>query len=161
MSTISSKTCIDFVPRTTQYDYLNIYSDSGCWSYVGKIGGKQNLSLKTSGCMVVGIAMHELIHALGYEHMHQHWDRDSKVKILFENISSGNEQWFKKFDSRYYNNYGTPYDIESVMHYGQYAFSKNGRTTIQALNPNDYYKMGQRSYLSSGDVTRLRNLYQC
>lgn len=59
-------TCVRFIPRTNQYDYVQIYSGNGCSSNMGRIGGKQRVSLKKSGCLSKGTIMHELIHALGY-----------------------------------------------------------------------------------------------
>jgi len=161
MNEISSKTCVSFVPRSSQNDYIRFFSGDGCWSYIGRIGGKQDLSLKRSGCMVHGIAMHEIIHALGYGHMHQHYQRDSKVRINYGNIQSGLEVWFQTLDPASWNNYGTSYDVSSVMHYGPYSFSRNGQMTIQAYSSADQRVMGQRSYLSSGDVARIKNMYAC
>ena len=45
-------------------------SDSGCWSQVGKTGGKQELSLKARSdggwcAYSVGTPIHELMHAIG------------------------------------------------------------------------------------------------
>lgn len=161
MTELEQKTCVDFVPWNGHRDYIHIVSGGGCSSYVGRIGGRQQLSLRRNGCLVHGIAMHEMIHALGYGHMHQHPDRDSKAYISWQNIATGMSVWFEKLDMRYYNNYGTSYDISSVMHYGPYAFSRNGYRTITAYNWADNRVMGQRSYLSSGDVTRIKNMYTC
>lgn len=37
-----SRTCIRWVPRTHEKDYVAFTNDnSGCWSSVGKIGGRQ------------------------------------------------------------------------------------------------------------------------
>lgn len=37
-----SKTCIRFTRRTNEQDYISIVSGhTGCWSSVGRIGGRQ------------------------------------------------------------------------------------------------------------------------
>lgn len=45
-----SKTTFKFVPRTNQSDYLEFFNGQGCWSYVGRQGGKQQVSLGY-GCL--------------------------------------------------------------------------------------------------------------
>ena len=40
-------------------------SDSGCYSYVGMIGGVQVLSIQANGCAYIGSVAHEFLHALG------------------------------------------------------------------------------------------------
>lgn len=161
MIDIESKTCVKFIPRTNQADYLRIFSGSGCWSYVGRIGGRQDLSLQSSGCFSHGTIMHEIIHSLGYGHMHQHYDRDTLVRINWANVQPGYEHNFDKMSPSEWYNYGTPYDLSSVMHYGPYSFSKNGRLTIQALISAQQSIIGQRTRLSTGDVQRINNMYQC
>lgn len=70
MGEIQKQTCIRFVARTNQADYIYIYSGSGCSSWVGKIGGKQQVSLLTTSgkpggtCMTSGIIQHELTHGI-------------------------------------------------------------------------------------------------
>ncbi|RXG68338.1 hypothetical protein Avbf_06907, partial [Armadillidium vulgare] len=46
-------------------------------------------------------------------------------------ISLGTERNFEKYDTNVVDTYGLPYDYLSVMHYSQYAFSKNGKITIE------------------------------
>lgn len=43
-----NNTCIKFVPRTSaDQDYISIQStNSGCWSSVGRVGGRQVFKLK-------------------------------------------------------------------------------------------------------------------
>ena len=60
-----------------------------CWSAVGKWGGKQHLSLYVYGCIYVGTAIHELMHAVGFYHEHNRNDRDNYVTIHFENVVKG------------------------------------------------------------------------
>uniref|UniRef100_A0A8C4WMX5 Metalloendopeptidase n=1 Tax=Gopherus evgoodei TaxID=1825980 RepID=A0A8C4WMX5_9SAUR len=57
--------CIHFIDRTTETDYIYISPKDGCWSYFGKVGGSQVVSVRKGGCMRKGIIQHELNHALG------------------------------------------------------------------------------------------------
>jgi hypothetical protein len=45
-------TCVKFVSRlATDKDYLSLESgNSGCWSSVGRVGGKQVINLQSGGC---------------------------------------------------------------------------------------------------------------
>ncbi|XP_071965553.1 zinc metalloproteinase nas-15-like [Antedon mediterranea] len=85
----SSKTCIKWVARTSENNYVNIVKKNGCYSHVGIQGGVQELSL-ASGCYVkVGIIMHEMMHAIGFYHEQSRTDRDSYVSIQWQNIQDG------------------------------------------------------------------------
>lgn len=53
-----------------------------------------------------------------------------------------------------------PYDYSSIMHYGPYAFSSNGKRTILARKPGAG-KMGQRVQFSEIDLRKINKLYQC
>lgn len=51
----NTKTCVKFVERTSQSDYVNFQRGSGCWSWIGKTSrGAQELSLG-SGCVFVSV----------------------------------------------------------------------------------------------------------
>lgn len=72
MYDIEKYTCVEFkTRRNNEPDYINIKNGAGCSSHLGKIGGKQDVTLKIKGCMSRGTIIHELIHALGYDHMHR------------------------------------------------------------------------------------------
>ena len=55
-------------------------------------------------------------------------DRDSHVTINWENIKSNRRDQFRK--ETWSNTLGEDYDFYSVMHYGQWDFSSNGKVTI-------------------------------
>ena len=120
---------------------------------------QQDLSLNAERCMTLGTIQHELIHALGYDHMHNHIDRDNFIEIKLENVRD--EKSFVKVDALATSNFGTTYDLLSVMHYNSKAFSKNGMHTIIPKDSKYLRKMGQRLRMSQGDVQRLNNMYQC
>lgn len=50
------------------------------------MGGQQVVSLRLPGCMKHGIIVHELLHALGFNHEHTRQDRDDYVKIIWDNM---------------------------------------------------------------------------
>ena len=54
----------------------------------------------------------------------------------------------------------TDYDYNSVMHYGPYSFSANGKKTIVPIsNPNA--NIGQRDGMSPQDIIEINALYDC
>uniref|UniRef100_A0A8C1KZV0 Metalloendopeptidase n=1 Tax=Cyprinus carpio TaxID=7962 RepID=A0A8C1KZV0_CYPCA len=157
MLDISSATCVKFVPRTHEPNFLNIESRTGCWSYLGMTGGSQTLSLQSPGCMWSGVAAHQLMHALGFVHEQSRSDRDYHISILWENIPEDQRDNFRKYET---NNLNTAYDYSSVMHYGRYAFSEDGGPTI-IPKPDPYIPMGQRDGPSLTDIHKINILYNC
>ncbi|KAL7886669.1 hypothetical protein AOLI_G00043900 [Acnodon oligacanthus] len=154
------KACIDFKPRTTEKDYISVGALTGCWSYIGKNGGMQQLSIG-SGCGQIAIVEHEFLHALGFYHEQSRYDRDNYVTIVYENIIAENAANFDKVSEDQSTTEGTPYDYTSVMHYGQYAFSKGTGRTIISKVPQFQDVIGQRYDLSPIDVLELSKLYNC
>lgn len=162
MIEIAKYTCIRFVPRTTEEDYLRITNDNtGCWSYVGRTGGAQSVNLDANeGCVSKGVTMHELLHALGFFHTHSDMNRDQYIKVNYENIESSAVGNFASFSNSYVSNYGHGYDYGSIMHFGIMSFSKNGLPTLEPLEPYEG-KIGQREALSVKDILKIREMYFC
>lgn len=161
MNDIEKHTCVRFIERTNQVDYVFVYDGEGCWSHMGKIGDKQDLSLQKNGCFGRGTIIHELIHALGYDHMHSHADRDKFIEIQWSNIQRDAISNFDKVDPEKFSNFNTNYDLYSVMHYDKTAFSRNGKATIVPKNRRYRNIIGQREGLSVGDAKRVNNMYNC
>ncbi|KAG9349280.1 hypothetical protein JZ751_027723 [Albula glossodonta] len=157
MQDISTGTCVKFVPRSHEANYLDIQPKLGCWSYLGVVGGAQPLSLQTPGCMWAGVASHELMHALGFVHEQSRSDRDRYVTIIWDNILQGQIHNFKKYET---NNLNTVYDYNSIMHYGRYAFSEDGDPTI-IPKPDPFIPIGQRDGPSPTDIQKINALYNC
>ncbi|KAF4094408.1 hypothetical protein AMELA_G00014730 [Ameiurus melas] len=132
LDSFSSVTCIRFIPRSNQRDYLSIESRSGCYSYVGRRGYAQTVSLDRNGCIYHNTVQHELLHALGFNHEQCRSDRDNHIRVAWENIIDSYKYAFDKIATL---NQGTPYDYNSVMQYHRTAFSKNGQATMVPI-PN-------------------------
>ncbi|XP_042266823.1 hatching enzyme 1.2-like [Thunnus maccoyii] len=157
LESFSSVSCIRFVERDAQIDYLSIQSDNGCWSYVGRRGNAQTVSLDRSGCLYHNTVQHELLHALGFNHEQCRSDRDQYIRVLWENIMPG---WEYNFDKINTLNQNTPYDYTSIMQYHRYAFSGNGKPTMQPI-PNANVDFGTSTEMSKNDILRLNRLYKC
>jgi hypothetical protein len=155
---VNASTNICLVQRTTQSDYLVFQdSDYACWSYVGKIGGAQQINVH-SACGF-GAAVHEICHAAGMWHEQSRNDRDTYVTINTANIQSGYGSNFDKYGS--WGAEAGAYDYGSIMHYGAYAFSSNGLPTISVKSPPAAAGtvIGQRGGLSGGDIAALNTIY--
>lgn len=86
MQDIQSKTCIKFRQRRQEKDYVAISSfNQGCFSYVGRSGGKQQLNLGP-GCWHKTTIIHELVHAIGFWHEQSREDRDEWITVQWKNI---------------------------------------------------------------------------
>ncbi|KFM56529.1 Astacin-like metalloprotease toxin, partial [Stegodyphus mimosarum] len=117
------KTCIQFVPRTTEKDYIRIFPGQGCYSHAGRTGNQQPVSLG-QGCGWYGTVIHELGHAIGFYHEQNRSDRDDWLIIYWENVKEGMEDQFFKLKP-HQNQLLTPFDYDSIMLYGSYTFSKD------------------------------------
>ena len=111
--------------------------------------------------MQLGTVVHEMLHAAGFWHEQSRPDRNEYVQVNWDNISPGREDNFARYSRAEVTTLSLGYDIESVMHYSAYAFSKNRRPTIQTLFPSNIKNIGQRSGMSKLDIQKLNKLYQC
>mmetsp|Transcript_64081 Transcript_64081/g.111715 ORF Transcript_64081/g.111715 Transcript_64081/m.111715 type:complete len:733 (-) Transcript_64081:107-2305(-) len=134
--------------------------DEGCYSWVGMIPNlrSQRLQLHDPGCFAIGIAMHEIGHALGMAHEHSRPDRDDHIRVLWENIRSDAKAEFEVVQS---SGVMQDYDLFSIMHYDNHAFSADGsKVTTEALEQeaNDV-PLGQRNGLAMADVKQVAYMY--
>ncbi|KAG0717240.1 Astacin [Chionoecetes opilio] len=163
MKDFHAKTCLRFVPRTTESNYIEIVSDdisTSCWSNVGMIRGKQLVSLYSDGCIYTGTAIHELMHTVGFFHEHNRNDRDDYVTIHSENVDPdvGMSNFDKDENWQYV---GEDYNYASIMHYDMYAFSKEwGLKTIVPKDPN-VVLVGpfKKDSMEESDARQINTLY--
>ena len=83
-------------------------------------------------------------------------DRDNYVTIKWENIHESYWPQFEKCTSCDLQN--SPYDYNSVMHYGKFASSKTGLNNPTIVTKNGQY-IGQRCGFSVLDIQNINDLY--
>lgn len=148
-----------FVPHGGETDFIVIENkNTGCWSTVGRQGGRQIVNLQHQCLNQKGTVEHELLHALGFYHEQNRSDRDKFVSIVRSNIEADKMINFDKLPKD--ETFGVGYDYGSVLHYSTKAFSKNGQPTILtkgSTTTND--QMGQRVGMSKSDIKKLNAMY--
>jgi len=166
------KTCIRFVARSQENDFISIikHKDKCFSTSIGKdpYGGKQELSIGL-GCAYKGTVLHELMHAIGFFHEQSRPDRDDYVKILWDNmIDTTNIKYqFRKCgisSDEKCSNQDLRYDLDSLMHYTNGAFAKQvGLNTIEVKgNPGRRIAHSSRkNTFSDLDLKGILKMYDC
>ncbi|XP_051781598.1 meprin A subunit alpha-like [Erpetoichthys calabaricus] len=155
------KSCVDFKPYEGEKTFIKFEKLDGCWSFVGDLQTGQELSLG-DGCDHKAVIEHELLHALGFYHEQSRTDRDDYVNIHWEEVQQGKEHNFVKYNDSFITDQNTPYDYESIMHYGPYSFNKNvSAPTVTCKIPEFDNIIGQYLDFSNMDIIRLNRMYNC
>ncbi|XP_037083142.1 zinc metalloproteinase nas-15-like [Pollicipes pollicipes] len=166
---LSFMTCIKFVPWDGKVkDYLVIWpvkKPAGCWSFIGKLGGAQIVSLqppdsKSKRCFIsIGKPIHEIIHALGFFHEQSRFDRDQHVFVIKKHVIPRFLNNFAKHAAEN-TTIGYTYDFTSVMHYGTHFFSIDRKVPTMVPRVNNTV-IGQRNGMSVKDCLKVNSYYGC
>lgn len=154
MEYIQNVSCVRFrVKDGTTKNYVLIKSGKACSSRVGMRRGAQEMIVDGSSCSK-GNVVHELLHALGFLHMHTSSNRDDYIKVNWKNIRDGYKLNFKRFAARV-SMFNTEYDYDSITHYSGSAFAKDKKEpTIIAKRaaPNMGQRKGEKMNLISVSI---------
>ena len=119
---INENTNVQWVERSNEKDYIVFRAgEQNCYSYVGRIGGRQPIYLSSS-CQVRSI-LHEMLHTLGFFHEQNREDRDQYVQVFWDNIPEVHHAQFKKMPNDFMQLVNRPFDYDSIMLYPSGAFS--------------------------------------
>lgn len=153
----NSRTLIQFVPRTTETNFVRFQggtSTISCSSFVGMIGGGQSVRVP-EGCSL-GAVIHEMGHVVGLWHEQERFERNRSLTVLYENISKA---YADQYDIGDYAQPKTgPYDFGSIMQYSAGGFSRDGVSPTMETVPAGI-PLGQRVGLSAADVDYVQRFY--
>ncbi|EYC12144.1 hypothetical protein Y032_0048g1635 [Ancylostoma ceylanicum] len=152
-------TCIDFRENSQAPDRIRVFKEDGCWSFVGRLGKQQDLSLG-DGCESVGTAAHEIGHAIGFFHTQSRHDRDNFITFNVQNVKPDWVDQFTKQTTATNENYGLPYDYGNIMHYGANSASYNGRPTMIPNDPKYVETLGS-PIISFYELLMINQHYGC
>ncbi|TBB32442.1 M12 family metallopeptidase [Rhizobium ruizarguesonis] len=140
---------------TASGNFVDFVPGSGCSSAVGMVGGRQVVRLE-EGCGV-GNTIHEIGHALGLHHEQAREDRGEHIIVFGENIVAEAKGNFASDPTTYAD--VEDYCFGSIMHYGNFAFSKQPGVlkTIETVPPGQ--AIGQRVALAKCDVDTIKTIY--
>lgn len=156
-------TCLKIIPRTNERDYIRIVKpNTGCNSMVGMMGGEQILNMGP-GCQYKGLAIHELGHAIGFYHEHNRPDRDNYITIKWDHVQSSFKDAFYKYKTTEADTHGFAYDIDSIMHYENDAFSLGvcRPTMLYKADPTRIVRPVYLREFSPDDIRKVNDLYGC
>ncbi|KAK6057906.1 astacin [Cooperia oncophora] len=156
-------------------DRIMVFPEDGCWSYVGKLGGEQKLSLgsgcETGSSPAHGGSGHALsdfptmsstrIRRLHHGEQAQHQSKCSPVPLSHGFTTE--VDWLSQFNketTKTNDNYNMTYDYGSIMHYGGTSASFNKKPTMVPFDI-DYQQTLGSPFISFIELSMLNEHYGC
>uniref|UniRef100_A0A0N5BN18 Metalloendopeptidase n=1 Tax=Strongyloides papillosus TaxID=174720 RepID=A0A0N5BN18_STREA len=141
LAILEKETCLRFHETL---DFKNgglryVNGTNRCFSSLGKITDNfwQGIVIGRDCSYVMGV-LHETLHALGVIHEMSRHDRDDYIDVKYENIKSGSQFNFDRYELIRALPYDLKYDFGSVMHYNRYI-----------TEPKSYFKSYGNALINS------------
>ena len=122
----TTKNCVTFFDRTDETGYVSIGPGPACNSFLGRVGGRQMISLMKNCLQEIGAIQYELLHTLGFYHEHTRSDRDDYLWTKWMNIRPTVIADFKIFSDNKTMKF--PYDCDTSTLRMEHACNKHQRT---------------------------------
>lgn len=142
---------------------VNYDDDNGCSAQVGYLnnntsGQEMNLTVRCTQ----GAAIHEFLHAAGVVHEQTHWNRDSYITVMINNIRPDARHLYNKLPDADGWEYSHSVDTESIMMYGSYynltdAAKANGWRSMKRIDGTTI--VPQRTIMTAGDIGVINGNY--
>ncbi|CAD6197191.1 unnamed protein product [Caenorhabditis auriculariae] len=164
---INENTCVRYVPRNNERDFIDIRNQrgEGCYASVGRYNKGANVLMLEANdyatCIRPYTVLHEMLHTLGLWHEHMRTDRDRYIDVLYGNIEAIYYEQFTKLSEGDTTTFGIPYDYTSIMHYDETAFAKKGLISMRTKNPLYQKRIGRVTEASENDYNKICLLYGC
>ncbi|XP_037921032.1 astacin-like metalloprotease toxin 3 [Hermetia illucens] len=154
---ISNNTCIKFVPKNhSHHDFVNFKFGRDMGSYIGRIGGKQDVAISWLSRYEV---LHTLMHVLGLVHQNQLPLRDEFIVLNKRNIRRGNRKDYRNLEP-FDQSFGIIYEYESATHVSPRTGAYNKLVdTYATKDPMGF--MGLAQAPSQGDIWKIKVIYSC
>jgi len=120
---------IDFTLRINEGDWVEIRDDTLNASAVGRVGGRQEIMIFNWNNR--WIMCHELAHCLGYWHEQSRPDRDTYVRINWENIIDDEDILELPSDYELKQNYPNPFNPSTTI---AFALPKPSTVTLKLFD---------------------------
>lgn len=167
---IEAVTCLKFVGRSNQQEYIRIERECACGGtcfgggYTDGLGARAprrlvigSACISPSSASGLGLVIHETLHALGVVHTQTRPDRDTHIWVDFDKITASGQSQYTKCSTCV--THGTPYDCMSVMHYRDWGFSLGGPTMLPRRSTCDLKTATNK--LTKADIDLLNAMYSC
>jgi len=157
---IQNQTCIKFIPRKDETDFVLISAGLSCNSPIGRQGGEEVISLQIPFCLERKKILRQLLRVLGMPNEQLRPDRDDYIHINMENVNNWDAPLFTMINATDLPLPWSemPYDYGSIMHAESNFKAVNASIpTIIPLETDAV--LGKATGLSSLDVMKLNMLY--
>lgn len=155
IATLEANTGIDFIERASgnYIDFIEITDPDFCGSSkIGMKGGRQEIKLR---CTSQRTIIHEILHALGFEHEQTRPDRDNHIIVNWNNIDP---EFRHNFDKKSFVYPIGNFDFNSIMIYSSFTgFEIN--PAIPSMTRRNGTNFNGGSNLSAIDITAINETY--